>query len=82
MVCSVVVVGVYIKVFDVFDCDVLFVYVEDVVLVYLFVDVVINNVGLSVVVNFVNGVFEDFEWVMDVNFWGVVYGLKVFFFYF
>ncbi len=27
---------------------------------------------------FENGALDDFDWLMDVNFWGVVYGCKFF----
>jgi NAD(P)-dependent dehydrogenase (short-subunit alcohol dehydrogenase family) len=42
------------------------------------VDVVINNAGvaLSQRVTFTN--FDDFEWLMGINFWGVVYGTTAF----
>jgi short-subunit dehydrogenase len=42
------------------------------------VDIIINNAGVSVS-DFVETVpLEDFEWVMAVNFWGVVYGIQAF----
>jgi NAD(P)-dependent dehydrogenase (short-subunit alcohol dehydrogenase family) len=42
------------------------------------VNVIINNAGVSL-----GGVvedlgYEDFEWIMKINFWGVVYGTKAF----
>lgn len=42
------------------------------------VDVVINNAGVAVADTFMRGRLEDFEWLMGVNFWGVVYGCKFF----
>lgn len=38
----------------------------------------INNAGVGLVGTFEQLSIEDFEWLMGVNFWGVVYGCKVF----
>lgn len=38
----------------------------------------INNAGVGLVGTFDQLSIEDFEWLMGVNFWGVVYGCKVF----
>ncbi|HUP92321.1 MAG TPA: SDR family oxidoreductase [Solimonas sp.] len=40
--------------------------------------VVINNAGVAVSQTIVNLSYEDFEWLMGINFWGVVYGTKAF----
>ncbi|MEP6946367.1 MAG: SDR family oxidoreductase [Acidobacteriota bacterium] len=37
-----------------------------------------NNAGVGVIGNFEQLSIEDFEWLMGINFWGVVYGCKVF----
>ena len=42
------------------------------------VDIVINNAGVTVLQPIDEVSYEDFEWVMDVNFWGVVYGTLAF----
>ncbi len=42
------------------------------------VDLVINNAGVTVHDTVVDASYEDFEWVMGINFWGVVYGTKSF----
>ena len=42
------------------------------------VDVVINNAGVSVTGNLLEVGYPDIEWVLDVNFWGVVNGTKEF----
>ena len=42
------------------------------------VDVVINNAGVALSETVEDMSYEDFEWVMDINFWGVVYGTKAF----
>lgn len=42
------------------------------------VDIVINNAGVTVVDTVERMSYEDFEWLMGINFWGVVYGSKSF----
>ena len=42
------------------------------------VDMIINNAGVSVTDSVANVSYEDFEWLMGINFWGVVYGTKAF----
>jgi NAD(P)-dependent dehydrogenase (short-subunit alcohol dehydrogenase family) len=42
------------------------------------VDLVVNNAGVTVHDTIVDVDYEDFEWVMNINFWGVVYGTKTF----
>ncbi|MEP6787534.1 MAG: SDR family NAD(P)-dependent oxidoreductase, partial [Acidobacteriota bacterium] len=38
----------------------------------------INNAGVGLIGTFEQISIEDFEWLMGINFWGVVYGCKVF----
>lgn len=38
----------------------------------------INNAGVGLLGTFEHISLEDFEWLMSINFWGVVYGCKVF----
>ena len=40
--------------------------------------VVINNAGVAVSQTLENTSYEDLEWLMGINFWGVVYGTKAF----
>ncbi len=42
------------------------------------VDIIINNAGVAVADTVEDVSYEDFEWVMGINFWGVVYGTKAF----
>jgi NAD(P)-dependent dehydrogenase (short-subunit alcohol dehydrogenase family) len=42
------------------------------------IHLLINNAGVTVTGEFSNQSLEDFRWVVDVNFWGVVYGCKFF----
>lgn len=41
-------------------------------------DLVINNAGVAVSQTVEDVSYEDFEWIMGINFWGVVYGSKAF----
>jgi len=41
-------------------------------------DMVINNAGVTLMQTVEDTSYEDFEWLMDINFWGVVYGTKLF----
>lgn len=38
----------------------------------------VNNAGVGLLGTFEQISLEDFRWLMDINFWGVVYGCKVF----
>jgi NAD(P)-dependent dehydrogenase (short-subunit alcohol dehydrogenase family) len=40
--------------------------------------VVINNAGVTVSQTIAELKYDDFEWLMGINFWGVVYGTKAF----
>jgi NAD(P)-dependent dehydrogenase (short-subunit alcohol dehydrogenase family) len=42
------------------------------------VNVVVNNAGVALHGNFEEVSYDDFDWVMDVDFWGVVHGTKEF----
>jgi NAD(P)-dependent dehydrogenase (short-subunit alcohol dehydrogenase family) len=42
------------------------------------VNVVVNNAGVALHGDFEEVDYDDFEWVMDVDFWGVVHGTKEF----
>jgi NAD(P)-dependent dehydrogenase (short-subunit alcohol dehydrogenase family) len=42
------------------------------------VDIIINNAGLTVRASLEEVSYEDFELVIDVNMWGVIYGTKAF----
>lgn len=42
------------------------------------VHVLVNNAGVTVAYSFLEHAIEDFEWIVGVNFWGVVYGCKFF----
>ena len=42
------------------------------------VDIVINNAGVALTSTVEDSEYEDLEWLMGINFWGVVYGTKAF----
>ena len=41
-------------------------------------DLLFNNAGVALAETVNNCSYNDFEWVMNINFWGVVYGTKTF----
>jgi len=41
-------------------------------------DMIINNAGVSVSDTIANLSYDDFEWIVGINFWGAVYGTKAF----
>jgi len=52
---------------------------DDVIAKYGHVDIVINNAGVALGNYTIDEVsIEDFEWLMGINFWGMVYGTKIF----
>lgn len=42
------------------------------------VDIVINNAGVALIGNVLDVSDEDFDWLMDINFWGMVNGSRAF----
>ncbi len=63
---------------NVSDKKAFFKYAEEVITHFGHVDRVINNAGTSVADTFVEGSIEDFEMIMNINFWGAFYGTKAF----
>jgi len=41
-------------------------------------DAIVNNAGVAVSETIVDLTYDDFEWIVGINFWGVVYGTKAF----
>jgi len=63
---------------DVADREAVYAWAERTVADHGGANLVFNNAGVSVA-STVEGVsYEDFEWIMGINFWGVVYGTKAF----
>ena len=42
------------------------------------VDIVINNAGVALISTVEQSNYDDLEWLMGINFWGVVYGTQAF----
>jgi NAD(P)-dependent dehydrogenase (short-subunit alcohol dehydrogenase family) len=63
---------------DVADRDAFYAYAEKVVKKFGTVNIVINNAGVALGSTVEQTSYEDFEWLMGINFWGVVYGTKAF----
>jgi NAD(P)-dependent dehydrogenase (short-subunit alcohol dehydrogenase family) len=53
-------------------------FADEIVSDYGVVHILVNNAGVSVNARFADHSLEDFEWLMGINFWGVVYGCKFF----
>ena len=69
---------VYSEILDVSDKECMARYPEKVVEALGSVDIVINNAGVAVVSTVEEHSIEDYEWLMGINFWGVLYGSKFF----
>lgn len=63
---------------DVSDKDAFHSYADKTIKAFGSVDGVINNAGVAVASNIEDVSYEDFEWIMSINFWGMVYGTKAF----
>jgi len=53
-------------------------FADDVVAAHGGVQILVNNAGVTVYGSFEDHSLEDFEWIVGVNLWGVVYGCKFF----
>lgn len=65
-------------VIDVADREQVYAYARDVVDRHGCVHILINNAGVVVTDTVEDVCYEDFEWIMGINLWGVVYGCKAF----
>jgi NAD(P)-dependent dehydrogenase (short-subunit alcohol dehydrogenase family) len=63
---------------DVSDRDAVFAYADAVAARFGSVNLVVNNAGVAISETVAEMAIEDFEWLMGINFWGVVYGSKAF----
>jgi NAD(P)-dependent dehydrogenase (short-subunit alcohol dehydrogenase family) len=53
-------------------------YADDVVKAHGEVHIIINNAGVVITETIEDLSYEDFEWLMGINLWGVIYGCKEF----
>jgi NAD(P)-dependent dehydrogenase (short-subunit alcohol dehydrogenase family) len=63
---------------DVSNRDDVFAFADQVVGMHQRVDILINNAGVIMVSPLKESSLRDFEWVMSINLWGVVYGSLAF----
>ncbi len=63
---------------DVANKDAVFQWANDVQEHFGKVNVIINNAGVALSATVESMEYKDFEWLMNINFWGVVHGCKAF----
>jgi NAD(P)-dependent dehydrogenase (short-subunit alcohol dehydrogenase family) len=63
---------------DVVQREAVYAWADQVVADHGRVNLIINNAGVALGALIENMSYEDFEWLMGINFWGVVYGTKAF----
>ncbi|HEY9418197.1 MAG TPA: SDR family NAD(P)-dependent oxidoreductase [Pseudonocardia sp.] len=65
-------------VLDVADREAVHAHAAEVVAEFDQVNLVINNAGVAVMATVEEMTYEDFDWIMGINFWGVIHGTKAF----
>lgn len=63
---------------DVARRDQVYAWADAVVRDHGLVNIIFNNAGVALGATVQDMQYEDFEWLMNINFWGVVYGTKAF----
>lgn len=63
---------------DVADRAAVYAFAEETLREHGAVDIVINNAGVAATAPIEALSYEDFDWLMGINFWGMVYGSKAF----
>jgi NADP-dependent 3-hydroxy acid dehydrogenase YdfG len=63
---------------DVSNRDAVYAWAAQVVKDHGRVNMIFNNAGVALGSTIEGASYEDFEWLMSINFWGVVYGTKAF----
>lgn len=63
---------------DVADKDAFYAWADKVVADHGKVNLIFNNAGVALGSSVEGMSYEDLKWIMDINFWGVVYGTKAF----
>ena len=63
---------------DVADRGAVYAWADRVVAEHGKVNLIINNAGVALAATVESMSYDDFEWLMNIDFWGVVYGTKAF----
>lgn len=63
---------------DVADRNAVHAWADEVVHAHERVNLIFNNAGVALASTLEGVSYEDFEWIVNINFWGVVYGTKAF----
>ncbi|PKQ05403.1 MAG: acetoin dehydrogenase [Alphaproteobacteria bacterium HGW-Alphaproteobacteria-12] len=63
---------------DVADRDAVYAFAQEIETSHGGADIVVNNAGVAQIASVEELSYEDFEWVMNIDFWGMVYGTKAF----
>jgi NAD(P)-dependent dehydrogenase (short-subunit alcohol dehydrogenase family) len=63
---------------DVADRAAVHAWADDTAVAHGRVNVIVNNAGVGLGATVESMSYEDFEWLMNINFWGVVHGTKAF----
>lgn len=71
-------VNVSIHILDVSDRDAIYKFADDVKENHKNVNIIINNAGVGLTAKVDDMSIEDFEWLMNINFWGVINGTQAF----
>lgn len=71
-------VNVFTDIVDVADKASVFAWADKVAADHGKVNLIFNNAGVAMGDTIEHGSLEDFEWVININFWGVIYGSKAF----
>lgn len=66
------------KVVDVANREEVYAWADSVVEDHGKVNIIVNNAGVGLGSRIEDMAYEDFEWLFNINFWGVVYGTKAF----
>ena len=64
--------------FDVSNKEAFISFAESVNSEFSGIDMLFNNAGVTLIDSVKDQSFEDFHWIMNINFWGVVYGTHAF----
>ncbi|MCH8179375.1 MAG: SDR family NAD(P)-dependent oxidoreductase [Proteobacteria bacterium] len=71
-------VKVTVKTVNVADRDAVFAWADDAARDHGKVNLIFNNAGVALTANVESVKIADFEWIMGINFWGVVHGTQAF----